>query len=86
MQARNPGQRWLGKFDGSESLMVPDGASWSLGLQLQVFGFEGALQRVNGFAKAGAHGNRITYDWNDNLQEWYVNDTRGLEHGFCPGG
>ncbi len=82
LQARNPGQRWLAKFDGSGSLVVPDGASWSWGLQLQAFGFEGALQRVNGSAKADAHGNRIAYDWTDNLQEWYVNDTRGLEHGF----
>lgn len=24
----------------------------------------------------------MTYEWDNTLEEWYVNDTRGLEHGF----
>ena len=35
-------------------------------------------------------GSRLIRTWDDNLQEWYVNDARGLEHGFTishrPGG
>ncbi|MCA8941326.1 MAG: hypothetical protein KDB80_02095, partial [Planctomycetes bacterium] len=29
-----------------------------------------------------AEGGRVTYVWDDTLEEWYVNDTRGLEHGY----
>src|SRR6185369_14493185 len=25
---------------------------------------------------------RVAYDWDGGLQEWFVNDRRGLEHGF----
>ena len=27
-------------------------------------------------------GERVFYDWSETLTEWYVNDRRGLEHGF----
>ena len=27
-------------------------------------------------------GQRLSYDWDSALQEWFVNDQRGLEHGF----
>lgn len=26
--------------------------------------------------------NRLTYHWSDGVEEWFVNDPRGLEHGF----
>ncbi len=29
-----------------------------------------------------ADAQRLTYDWDASVQEWFVNDTRGLEHGF----
>ena len=81
-QARNPGQRWLAKFDGEGFLVEPDGGEWSWGLQLQAYGFEGELQEVDGTADVSADANRVAYDWSSNLQEWYVNDALGLEHGY----
>ena len=27
-------------------------------------------------------GQRVEYEWDEGLTEWYVNDTRGLEHGY----
>jgi len=81
-QARNPGQRWLTKFDGRGFLVQPDDGDWSWGLQLQAFGFEGAMQVVGAAAEASAEENRVKYDWNADVQEWYVNDARGLEHGY----
>ena len=27
-------------------------------------------------------GQRLTYAWDDTVEEWFVNDQRGLEHGF----
>ncbi|RIK71084.1 MAG: hypothetical protein DCC66_02635 [Planctomycetota bacterium] len=29
-----------------------------------------------------AAGGRVSYQWDDALTEWYVNDRRGLEHGY----
>jgi len=37
---------------------------------------------LNGGAAISACGQRIEYEWNDTLTEWYVNDPRGLEHGY----
>lgn len=31
---------------------------------------------------ASAHGSSVVYDWGDGLEEWWINDARGLEHGF----
>jgi hypothetical protein len=33
-------------------------------------------------AQVKAEGERITYRWDPGLREWFVNDERGLEHGF----
>jgi hypothetical protein len=33
-------------------------------------------------ARVTGEGQRVAYDWDGVLQEWYVNDTRGLEHGY----
>ena len=82
IQARNPGQAWLTKFDGRGFLVQPDGDQWSWGLELRAYGFEGALQEVDDSAAASTANNRVMYDWNSNVQEWYVNDARGLEHGY----
>ncbi|RLA17205.1 MAG: hypothetical protein DRQ56_09515, partial [Gammaproteobacteria bacterium] len=80
--ARNPGQQWLTSFDGQGFLVQPDDGDWSWGLQLQAYGFEGAMQRVAGSSEASALNNRVMYDWSAGVQEWYVNDARGLEHGY----
>ena len=33
-----------------------------------------------------AEGQRLTYGWDADVQEWFVNDPRGLEHGFTRAG
>jgi cysteine-rich repeat protein len=57
-----------------------DAASWSWGLALVGVGPAGAASAVAP-AKPLAAGNRIEYR-RPGLTEWYVNDRRGLEHGF----
>ncbi len=52
------------------------------GLELAAFGFSGSETLVAGKAEASAEGNRLAYDWTSNVQEWYINDSRGLEHGY----
>ena len=37
---------------------------------------------VGGVPVVKAEGQRLTYDWDAAVQEWFVNDARGLEHGF----
>ncbi|MCP5022813.1 MAG: hypothetical protein GY930_13700 [bacterium] len=80
--AVNPGQNWRTKFDGQGFSVQPNGADWSWGLQLAAFGFSGSETPVSGKAQASADGNRLAYDWTSNVQEWYINDSRGLEHGY----
>ncbi len=83
-RARNPGQQWSTHFDDRGFLTTPDAGGWSWGLALQNYGFAGQVHSV---ASKPAHatsaaGQRVAYDWDETLTEWYVNDRRGLEHGF----
>ncbi len=42
-----------------------------------------AINRCEGVAQAHSRcGQRVEYGWDDTLTEWYVNDRRGLEHGY----
>ena len=81
-QARNPGQQWLTRFDGRGFLTRPDAGGWQWGLELQSYGFTGHERALTAPPQVSAAGQRVTYDWDAVLQEWFVNDQRGLEHGF----
>ena len=88
-QARNPGQHWRTFFDGRGFVTTPDGGdrnggspSWSWGLDLLSYGV-GTTQPVGSQpACVEANGTRVEYQWDDALTEWYINDQRGLEHGY----
>jgi CSLREA domain-containing protein len=85
-RARNHAQQWLTRFDGRGFAIEPDspanGEDWRWGLELQSYGFPGHERAISGRAQVGSDGERVTYDWDAGLQEWFVNDRRGLEHGF----
>ena len=81
-QARNPGQQWTTKFDGRGFIAQPRGADWRWGLELRGYGFPGSKRRVDGVPVVKAEGQRLSYDWDEAVQEWWVNDQRGIEHGF----
>ncbi|RYD36329.1 MAG: choice-of-anchor D domain-containing protein [Verrucomicrobiaceae bacterium] len=90
-QARNPGQQWTTRFDGRGFLAEPPDGNWRWGLELKAYGFSGTEAEIRGGAAAvQADGQRLTYRWDDLVDEWWVNDARGLEHGFIirrrPGG
>ena len=81
-RARNPEQRWTTLFDGRGFRTTPDVGEWSWGLELLCFGW-GEEQRVAAQPQSVAvEGGRVAYAWEDALTEWYVNDRRGLEHGY----
>jgi len=80
--ARNPGQRWNIHFDGRAFDATPDGGGWSWGLELVSYGRAGWESAVDAPARVDAVGGRISYAWDAALTEWYVNDSRGVEHGY----
>src|SRR5664279_1738748 len=57
-------------------------ADWQWGLELRSYGFAGHERVVADPPRVSATSQRVTYDWDATLQEWFVNDRRGLEHGF----
>ena len=81
-QARNPGQRWTTTFDGRGFTTNTDGADWTWGLKLLSYGFAENRKTVSGTPQTNASGQKFSYFWEDGLEEWFVNDQRGLEHGF----
>lgn len=81
-EAFNAKQDWLTSFDGAGFLVKPSEGSWSWGLALQSYGFEGSpMSQVND-SEVRAEDQRLAYTWDRNLEEWYINDQRGLEHGY----
>ena len=81
-QARNPGQQWLTNFDGRGFIAEPSDGAWQWGLNLQSYGFAGQEHVIGGVPSVQVAGQRLTYGWGEKVDEWFVNDARGLEHGF----
>ena len=81
-QARNPGQQWTTSFDRRGFVATPKAGGWTGGLELQGYGFGDQQQTIAGTPAVQAVGSRLTYQWDAAVQEWFVNDQRGLEHGF----
>jgi len=81
-QARNPGQQWTTKFDGRGFLAEPRGGGWQWGLELESYGLGENQKAISSPPAVKAAGARLSYQWDATVQEWFVNDQRGLEHGF----
>lgn len=81
-QARNPGQQWTTSFDRRGFLAAPEAGGWTWGLELQGYGFGNYQRTLPGIPAVQAEGSRLVYQWDSFVQEWFVNDLRGLEHGF----
>ncbi len=81
-RARNPGQLWSTHFDERGFTTRPDSGDWAWGLELLRYGFDGNERPVDDVPTSRAAGGRVTYARDEVLSEWYVNDARGLEHGY----
>ena len=81
-QAQNKAQQWSTQFDGRGFMAKPKAADWQWGLELRSYGFGKKQTAVGGQPAVKAEGQRLSYQWNADVQEWFVNDQRGLEHGF----
>lgn len=71
-RARNREQQWNARFDGRGFEIEPDRGNWRFGLEL--LGHGKALVTVGK--------NRVAYAWELGVEEWFVNEARGIEHGF----
>ena len=85
-RARNPGQQWTTLFDGRGFTTTPYAGGWIWGLELVCYGWGDDQQGVAQPLSVSAEGGRVTYAWDERLSEWYVNDVRGLEHGYIVSG
>lgn len=81
-RARSSAQRWSVHYDGRGVTIEPDQASWTWGLELKRWGLAGSEVSVEKAVAVRADGSRVGYTWPEGLEEWYVNDARGLEHGY----
>lgn len=81
-EAVNPGQQWRTQFDGLGFTAQPKDGGWQWGLELKRYGFAGAECAMCTTPIAQAAGQSLAYQWGATLEEWFVNDRRGLEHGF----
>ena len=79
--SRNPGQGLNTMFDERGFTTRSDVGSWSWGLELEGYGWK-ATNPVTTPRATSIDGGRLSRVWDDCLTEWYVNDSRGLEHGF----
>lgn len=80
--ARNPGQRWTTRFDGRGFLTEPDHGEWIWGLELLAYGRGDEMIPVAATSIATRSTGRLAYQRDETLEEWWINDTRGLEHGY----
>ncbi len=81
-RCNNPGQRWQVHFDGFGFVATPRSGRWQWGLELASYGRAGEQRAVIVPGCVDADGGTVRYQWDSTLVEWYINDSRGLEHGY----
>ena len=81
-EARSREQQWRVRFDARGFEIQPDHNEWRWGLEL----IEYAGRPVAGKARVVTQKNRVGYQWNADIEEWFVNRSQGLEHGFTISG
>jgi hypothetical protein len=79
-RAHNAANRLKLEFDGSGVVAHSQEGEWRLRMELTQLGSVEQLKPVER-PKVTIEGNRLTYD-RGAVQEWYINDPRGLEQGF----
>lgn len=79
---RNLAQGWSLSFDARGLTVVPDAGAFTWGLELESFGVDGSTTVLSHGLDLAADGRRVERRWSADLVEWYLNDERGVEHGF----
>ena len=81
-RARTPSQQWTTRFDGRGFLVTPDSGGWTWGLELARYGSVDSPLRSAGAPTVSIDDSRVTYTRDADVDEWFVNASRGIEHGF----
>jgi len=81
-RAHNDTQQWSADFDRRGFEVRPDRGGWRWGLELESYGRAGKEHSVAGTAQTATDHERVTYEWNGGLREWWINNDLGLEHGY----
>ena len=82
-KAANPGTGLRATFDARGARVRPASGDWDWGLELTSYGIGGEQRPVvERTPQIETNGRRIGYDWDENLEEWYHNQSSGLEHGY----
>src|SRR5690606_6867261 len=80
--ARNMGHSYTASFDGRGFSVAPDGGGWHWGLKFVSYGWGEASRGVCASPVMAAEGSMLTYAWDEYVDEWFRNESTGLEHGF----
>jgi hypothetical protein len=81
--ASNPKNQWDATFHkGAAALSSSSDENWTWQLVPSRYGYEGSVYLLDPDPKVVVDKNRIEFVYNENLVGWYVNDEKGLEHGF----
>ena len=79
----NPGTGLWASFTERGGEVRPESGDWHWGLELTSYGVGTERRSLNHRSpRVEVEGKRIGYDWDGNLEEWYLNETGGLEHGY----
>ncbi|WP_051284422.1 beta strand repeat-containing protein [Desulforegula conservatrix] len=82
LRAFNKSQNWQAVFDGTGFIVAPSEKEWSWGFSLKAYGRGEACWRIMGKAGLSSEGGYISAVWDSSLTEWWINDKKGLEHGY----
>ncbi len=81
--ASNPRHQWGITYDDGAVLVNPSsGKDWSWLLTPAGYGYRGNIVPINDDPEVVVNENSIEFVYNKDLTGWYVNDEKGLEHGF----
>ena len=80
-KTHSPYQQWNTTFTGNSFLVKPKEGNWTWGLKLRSYGLADKLNPVPAPTRTSTFKNQIRQH-NANLEQWFVNDTNGLEQGW----
>ena len=82
--AVNRVQGWDLSYDSNGIKVTPrEDDNWNWGLKLTGYGYDDKdFQGLEDLGGLGIDKNTLTYQWDSNLSEWWINDPAGLEQGF----
>ncbi|MDD4308201.1 MAG: FG-GAP repeat protein, partial [Thermoplasmata archaeon] len=80
--ASNPDNGWHATFKEGGARVTATGSAWSWSISPTIYGYEGNMIHLNAAPSTVSGKNRISSAFSEDFTAWYINDEKGLEHGF----